>query len=221
MKNTQKSNLKLGQLVLGAITIALPLSTMASTVEAREPSGTNILSTFADVNGDGKADYCKLYKQGTFGGSEVGQIFCRLTEGSNLSNLREVNEFISPQIDFGSPSLRVFADVNGDKKADFCRIVGTVPSQIYLSCHLAGFGKYGFQFALFSDTEGVFKSPLGIDLGYANYYRGFSDVNGDGKADYCRVVGFGDAFHMHLGCNLAGATGFKPTQEVQSLPGVF
>ncbi|MBW4623543.1 MAG: hypothetical protein KME17_29815 [Cyanosarcina radialis HA8281-LM2] len=212
MKITQKSSLKLRQLFLGAIAIALPLSTIASTAQALGVDGTTELTTFADVNGDGKADYCQLKNQG----SNRGQIFCRLTVGSNVANVNDSTEFVSPQIDLGYSTLpRAFVDVNGDKRADYCRVMGPgVPSQMYLACSLAGTNGFG------SDGS-LFRSIQGIDLGYANYYRGFSDVNGDGKADFCRVVGFGDAFHMRLGCNLAGITGFNLNQESQSFPGIF
>ncbi|MGB9365716.1 MAG: VCBS repeat-containing protein, partial [Xanthobacteraceae bacterium] len=91
---------------------------------------------------------------------------------------------------------RFMADVNGDGKADYCRFVGNAPN-IFLSCALStgtGFGQY--------DVNG----QQGFDAGYANMPRFMADVNGDGKADYCRFVG--NAPNIFLSCALSTGTGF-------------
>ena len=80
-------------------------------------------------------------------------------------------------------NIRFFADVNGDGKADFCREVGTRHSNGswgYISCLLAEHN--GF-------TSIEYKHDSYIDVGYDTRIRQFVDVNGDGKADFCRMVG--------------------------------
>lgn len=81
-------------------------------------------------------------------------------------------------------SVRYFADINGDGKADFCRqISGAVTWQGTISCALATTNG-------FSSTEyTIDPSASWIDVGYDNRIRMFADVNGDDRADFCRMVG--------------------------------
>ncbi len=46
--------------------------------------------------------------------------------------------------------------------------------------------------------------------GYGDRPRGFKDINGDGKADYCRFVG--DDPNIIESCNLAESNGFSADQ---------
>jgi hypothetical protein len=170
---------------------------------------------FVDVNGDKKADYCRVVGDGT-----QKYLACNLA-GTSGFGLDQYQFKSIAGIDLGDASFpRGFADVNGDGKADFCRIVGSSasksspPTRIYgqpvlrdrfLACNLAeanGFGADQYQF----------KSIANIDPGYANFPRGFADVNGDRKADFCRTVGYGTLDRMFLACNLAEANGFGADQ---------
>jgi hypothetical protein len=180
-----------------------PLVAQASIFET-PPNVIIELSAFADVNGDSKVDLCQLEIR------QSGKIIaCRLTTDSGFGN---GNTFQSiPGIDGGYRDLpRAFVDVNGDKKADFCRFVRSEASTL-LACNLAetnGFGANQYQY----------QSIPGIDLGYSDAPRSFADVNGDGKADFCRVVG--DASRL-LACNLAGINGFGANQyQYQSVLGI-
>src|SRR5262249_52024541 len=76
---------------------------------------------FADVNGDGRDDYCRLVgaprPQGP--GLEGG---CLLSGGGGFEG-----EVSPGPAGLGHPGARWFADVNGDRRADFCRVVGPRP----------------------------------------------------------------------------------------------
>lgn len=98
---------------------------------------------------------------------------------------------------------KAMADVNADGKPDFCRFVGNKP-KIFLSCHLAT--NDGFD----PNNQFGFNSGVGIDTGYADMPRLIRDVNGDGRADFCRWVG--NAPNIYESCLLAGQTGFTRTE---------
>ncbi|MBW4623544.1 MAG: hypothetical protein KME17_29820 [Cyanosarcina radialis HA8281-LM2] len=174
---------------------------------------TDLPRAFVDVNGDKKADYCRVVGDGS-----NKFLACNLA-GSNGFGTDQYQFKSITGIDLGDAKFpRGFADVNGDKKADFCRVVGSRTSKTippasgrpvlrdrFLACNLAeanGFGVDQYQF----------KSIPNIDPGYANFPKGFADVNGDGKADFCRTVGYGTLDRMSLACNLAEANGFGADQ---------
>src|SRR5205085_1529445 len=78
------------------------------------------------------------------------------------------------------------------------RFVGDSPN-IYVSCQLgAGQGD-------FSNVS--VESPRGIDRGYDNRPRFMRDVNGDGRADFCRHVGV--APEIYLACDVSLGTSFS------------
>jgi hypothetical protein len=152
----------------------------------------NSIRTFADVNGDGRADYCREIGNNPF-------LACALAT-QNCFNTSPVYTIA----DLGyRDSVRQFVDVNGDGKADYCREVGNRPHNSYLACDLA--------------TANGFDSNhpwIVQDIGY-DTIRQFADVNGDGKADYCREVG--NRPHSFLSCALATQNGFNPTHPYQIL----
>lgn len=90
-------------------------------------------------------------------------------------------------------------DVNGDRKPDFCRFVGSNPN-IWLSCQLAT--NDGFD-----TNQFTFNSRPGFDRGYDTMPRSMQDVNDDGRADFCRWVG--DFPNIYESCLLAGQRGFR------------
>jgi hypothetical protein len=112
-----------------------------------------------------------------------------------------------PIVDLGWPDFRAYADANGDGVIDYCRFVGDPPN-IFLSCQLGcpggGFGyPYGF------DSIGWF------DQGSSARPRWLRDVNGDGRADFCRWHGSPGA--ECFDCDLAGPTSFSANQYGQTL----
>lgn len=136
---------------------------------------------FADIDGDGDADYCRLV------GNKPQFIRCELYQGKG----RLFSGHVELRGDLGYPSFREFADVDGDGDADFCREVGSKP-HTFITCEIS-LGK-----------QHKFKSrynlrPSGGDLGYTRFRR-FADIDGDGDADYCREVG--NEPHTFINCDI-------------------
>jgi hypothetical protein len=105
-------------------------------------------------------------------------------------------------IDPGADNFpRALVDVTGDGRADFCRFVGNPPN-MFISCLLK---LPNGQFDV-ANPNHVYTSINGVDPGYADRRRGFRDVNGDGRADYCRFVGNSPDIHeaCHLGTTSEG-----------------
>jgi hypothetical protein len=147
---------------------------------------------WVDVNGDGKADYCRVVGNSDGVSSYVE---CTLSTGTGFGAT-----IVSPVIDWGYDFGRAWVDVNGDGKADYCRVVGNSDGvDSHVACTLStgtGFGA-------------TILSPV-IDWGY-DLGRAWTDVNGDGKADYCRLVGASNGVDSHVACTLSTGTGFGAT----------
>jgi|GEM_PF-1793297 hypothetical protein len=142
------------------------------------------IRSFADINGDGKADYCRETGKRPL----ANNIACTLSTGSGFGNEITVNG------DLGfSDGIRIFADVNGDGKADYCRETGNRPRS-NIACKLS--------------TGNSFNNEVVMtgDLGYQDGMRTFADVNGDGKADYCRETG--NRPRSNIACKLSTGNSF-------------
>ena len=155
---------------------------------------------FADMNGDGSADYCRFT-----GSSGSIRLTCTLAQGSTFG----INVSSAAGLDSGWANRpRGFTDVNADGRDDFCRFVGP-DNKIRLSCALAT--NSGF--------DDNFKSAdQHFDTGFANRPREFVDVNADGRSDFCRFVGTSDA--VRLSCMLANAAGFGAAHGFVSSVGI-
>jgi hypothetical protein len=153
-----------------------------------DPGYSTMPQLMADVNADGKPDYCR------FVGNAPNIFLSCALQTSNGFGQYDVNGQQGYDPGYGNMP-RFMADVNGDGRADYCRFVGNAPN-IFLSCGLASGNKFGNY-----DVNGS-----GLDPGYANMPRLMVDVNGDGKADYCRFVG--NAPNIFLSCALSTGTGF-------------
>jgi hypothetical protein len=142
----------------------------------------------ADVNGDGKADYCRFISP-----PEPFLFTCNLQTATGFGGVFSTG---SPG-DFdgyliGAPAF--LADVNGDGKADYCRYVRDPADGVVLRCDLSTWN--GFNGVRFHS-----RVDLGNTMGLF-----MVDVNGDGKADYCRFVG--TAPNIFLSCALSSGTAF-------------
>jgi hypothetical protein len=104
--------------------------------------------------------------------------------------------FQSDVLDWGQDTGRAWVDIDGDGRADFCRVTGATGAN-RLACTVS-IGS-GFGATITSDM---------IDPGLAAD-RKWIDVNNDGKPDYCRITGSTGAYR--LACTLATATGFGAT----------
>jgi hypothetical protein len=118
----------------------------------------------ADFNGDGTVDFCQIDSRPGYSG-----LTCTLA-GSR-------QQVRSGNIDLGYPEGRAFVDFDGDRKQDYCRVIGTQSPNSFVTCTMSDGTAFGVT---------VKSSPL--DWGYAET-RQWRDVNGDGRADFCRTVG--------------------------------
>jgi len=149
---------------------------------------------WVDFNGDGNADYCRVTIDNT--------VACTISTGTGFGQ-----EYTSSALNIGSTNAgRQWADFNGDGKADFCRVSGNANALGTLYCTVStgtGFG------STYSPSVSVY---LGQDSG-----REWTDYNGDGRADYCRVDGFSNN-PATLRCTLSTGTGFDTNTSYESLP---
>ena len=143
---------------------------------------------WADVTGDGKADYCRLVG----GGAAAFQLRCSPSTGSGFAPDR-----LSGGVDPGYPQGRAWTDVTGDGRADYCRVVG-MPNDQHVQCTIATSSGFG----------ATVTSPA-LDWGYTDD-RWWTDVNQDRKADFCRIVGGGPA-PFRMACTLSTGSGFGAT----------
>ena len=151
----------------------------------------------ADVDGDGRPDYCRF-----IGNPPNVMLSCALQRDGGYTG-PALNS--AAALDAGHPDKPAFmVDVDGDGKADYCRFVGD-PHAPKLSCTLAA--KTGF--------AGEVNSPGAVDTGYTELGRFMADVNGDGKADFCRFVGPKPT--TQLSCLLSDQQSIGPATH-QSLP---
>jgi hypothetical protein len=142
---------------------------------------------WTDFNGDGKADYCRV--SGTTNHT-TAFVSCTVSTGTGFSAT-----FQSDSLDWGAGSDRSWADVNGDKKSDFCRRIGS-SADSHVACTLStgtGFGA--------TIVSGV------LDWGQVGS-RTWADANGDGNADYCRITGAANHTDAPVTCTPSTGTGF-------------
>lgn len=157
---------------------------------------------WSDVNGDGTTDFCRLDPAGSLRcwlGPDFGtSVSTPVPMYSDTRACPDCDPVLSPGLlDYTSEWW--LADVDGDGRADLC-YAHTYPGGITkdLRCQLA--------------TDTGFVPPASawvrpsVDMGAGDWPRGFHDVNGDGFADFCRVLG------SQVGCVPGGATGFAAAE---------
>ncbi len=104
----------------------------------------------------------------------------------------------------------MMADINGDGYTDFCQLVY---NWTQLECYTTSVKnrKISIDYAFTSDAG----LPVGyIDGGWSGY-RWLVDVNGDGRADFCRIVG---SSKYALACLLMGDGGLTAYVYLGALP---
>lgn len=145
---------------------------------------------WADIDGDGIQEYCA-------GHFDFAVACYRLDIPTAQFAMTAYIELD----DRGDKEYLDFADVNADGRSDLCVMVS-----YGLRCYL-------------SNGAGFDTTPRTVenfDRGYKNRARGWFDYNGDGYADYCRMVG-GDEWRPHIRCTVSGADGFVGEIESQQL----
>ncbi|WP_441218966.1 FG-GAP repeat domain-containing protein [Phytohabitans sp. LJ34] len=159
-------------------------------VSAKLDAGHSVGRAWADVNGDGRADYCRV--RGTTNHTNA---FVSCTPSTGTGFGADIN---SSSLDWGFPAGRAFTDFNGDGKADYCRVVGTANhTAAHVACTVSNGGDFG----------ATYVSPA-TDWGFSSD-RVWADVNGDKKSDYCRRVG--SMAEPRMACTPSTGTGFGPT----------
>ncbi|MDL1862573.1 hypothetical protein FBR04_16325 [Betaproteobacteria bacterium PRO7] len=158
-------------------------------------AGTHQFRTWVDVDGDGVADYCRMW-HGSSSGPAYLTCSVRWTAGANgtASFGGHVLSEAIPYVErlgigrevvwepaFVDARNIAMGDVNGDGRGDLCHFSLTSGFQ----CHLSTGS--GFAAPTAAWTIGFADGRIG--WGDAEHARGFADVNGDGFADYCRIVG--------------------------------
>lgn len=172
-------------------------STSTTTFAGYQNPGTR---GYADVNGDGKPDFCRfegnpgartIQCTTNLGGGGPQQIFA--TSGFTSTS---TTNFAG----WENRSTRAYVDVNGDGKADFCRLEGDSPNYS-IQCTV-NLGNGGAQ-------QVIATSGFGSGPGYDNQgTRAYVDSNGDGKPDFCRLEG--DSPNFHIDCSTLGGNGLTP-----------
>ena len=137
---------------------------------------------WVDFSGDGRADYCRVV------GGWDKKLQCTESIGDGFGSTRT-----STVVDPGYDAGRAWVDFTGDGRADYCRVVGGWDKKLQCTVHQSG--GFGTTF-----TSAV------VDPGY-DAGRAWVDVNGDRRADYCRMVGWGDRSQ----CTLSTGSGFGAT----------
>ena len=152
----------------------------------------------ADVDGDHCADFCRLTEL-PLAGRRRFLLRCRLSEGGRFTR-----EFSSKTLEPGVEESRWMADINGDHRADYCRLVPiTTPGQegLGLLCSPAS-----------DDGFGVEISTAALAIGRLDA-RWVADVDGDGCADFVRLLGKDGAWMLH--CLAGGANGFLSDRSLR------
>lgn len=136
---------------------------------------------FADVNGDGKADYITFQ-----GNAQTPRIVAYLYTKEGFSNNYTV---MSGHFDKGYDGYpRGFADINGDGRWDYITFRGDI-NRPYIVAYLST--GHGFNPKSYKSAELLEPNTAGIT-------KAFADINGDGMADYMDSYD-GDHINTYLG----------------------
>jgi hypothetical protein len=158
--------------------------------------GFNWSRSWVDINGDGRDDFCILT------GDQASNLDCFLSDGTKFGPMQRYS--VGPGNDVSG--LR-WADVNGDGLIDICRVkwivYGRTTKNVTVQCRLGPL----FQT---STTELMTSEPLSFST--ASVFM--SDVDGDGRADYCMLS------YTTLKCHLSTGSGFAPLTSAWTRGGV-
>jgi len=167
------------------------------------PPGSKV--HFADVNGDGRADYLVM-------NATTGATRAYLSKPTSVDAQTGKRTFtfkdVGPIASGVGPAAQVrWADLDGDGKADFVFVTGRPNAGKWY--HNGG--------ADSTAPSGWVFNPRGDLAASAGEETVFADMNGDGKADIVRIASNGS-----LTAQFASGTGFTPTfgNSVALAPGI-
>ncbi len=154
---------------------------------------------WADFNGDGKPDTCSTCGNPDDCGYYVW--YCTVYNGMGSG------EYYAGHIDLGHGAQAVgrqWIDFNGDSKADICLMMKENEDSYmgHAQCIIStgtGMGQ-------------IYWSGL-IDAGY-DWGRQWADFNGDGKPDYCRLVGDTNLSSSYVQCTTATSPVGAPIDDI-------
>ncbi|MDX8149512.1 LamG-like jellyroll fold domain-containing protein [Lentzea sp. BCCO 10_0061] len=155
---------------------------------------------FADIDGDGRADRVSIDVDG------------RVRVYRNLFGLNELGQataFATTPVIVGvlatgvTPDRVRFADVNGDKKAEFITV--NVDQSVSVFRNLGGLG------------YGSYDTSQDVGYGWTPDRTWFADINGDGKAEIISIGTDGTVWSFRNVDGLDSRTGFPYTEEPKQL----
>lgn len=151
------------------------------------------------------------------------KVTTKLLEGFSGTTVTSIwSTFVSARSDIGPTQedfnykrdpryFNDYADVGRFGGAyDFCRMIAPVddPTNLFFACALAGTDNM---------DSTTFRTPGtkdGFRVSYDDYMR---DTNGDGRADYCRILSWKDGSYQPV-CSYARDFGFDSAEKVDSDP---
>lgn len=148
---------------------------------------------WVDFDGHDDVEYCRVTVSD---GAQLREPTAVPPDAVKCSTLRGSFEDWLQRVDLADEGTREWADVNGDGKADFCRLRIDPGVVLCTFAGEAGFGK-------------TVESPS-LRVGNADRQT-WVDFDGDGAADYCRVS------NRELLCTTWNGTSFAPTFSSQPL----
>jgi hypothetical protein len=152
--------------VVLALLVAAPAAQAQDTGTYSSPPldpGADVGRAWVDFNADGKADFCRV-----LGGGLTATIACTVSTGAGFGAT------YTYATDGGYADGRMWGDVSGDGRADYCRRVGNGGADSRIGCSIStgtGFTDGGNTLQAWGANETL------------------ADANGDGTADYCRITG--------------------------------